>query len=412
MNMPKHEGFLGGGVASQLPTTEAELAHTAVFSAEEPQATYADRLARCPMARTPSGQVVVLRMEDLMEINRHPAIAGAGGEVAPRGTMGAERPLIPLDLDGAEHKKYRRLLDPLFSPKRVAKLEPIVRQRVNELIDTFIAAGRAEMYSTLCDPLPSGIFVDIMGVPASELQNFIAFKDACVRPPGNTLEEMRAASQEAGRRTYAYFNRVLDERSQLVDPGNDLLGWLMTAEVDDQRLTRLQILDITYLLMIAGLDTVAGSLSCILAWLADHPDQRRWIAEDPGRWPLAVEEIMRFESPVFMGTRTAMQDVVVAGHPFEEGTVFQVSWAAANLDPAAFDDPLTVRLDRESNRHAGFATGRHRCLGSHLARLELRVAMDEFHRRIPHYHVDPDDKVVHSAVGVRIAHHLPLVWRS
>jgi cytochrome P450 len=184
----------------------------------------------------------------------------------------------------------------------------------------------------------------------------------------------------------------------------------MTSEVDGHRLTRENILDILYLLMIAGLDTVASSFSCIIAWLAQHPEERRELTADRTRWALALEELMRFESPVFVGTRLATKDVEINGRAFTAGTTFIVSWAAANLDPAAFEDAQTVKLDRSPNKHIAFASGMHRCLGSHLARLELRTALQRLHERIPDYRIDPDDEMVYETVGVRGAKRLPIVW--
>jgi cytochrome P450 len=395
---------------ASLPAIDTEVAGICMFNPTDPRTAYAEMHERCPMARTPSGGVAIFRMDDLLEVNRHPGIAGAGGATSPRGTLGAERPLIPLDIDGDDHKKYRRLLDPLFAPKRVATWEPIARARTNELIDTFIERGRAELYEELCQPLPSSIFVDMMGVPRDDMATFLAFKDAVVRPQGDTMEELAASMRVAGTRTYEYFGALLDARDASGEVKEDLIGLLRSAEVDGERLTRLQLLDITYLLMIAGLDTVASSLSCVLAWLARHPAERRWILEDPARWPDAIEELIRYESPVMYGSRTALEDVTVNERPFPAGTTFHVSWSAASLDPEAFEYPATVRLDRSPNRHAGFATGRHRCLGSHLARTELRIAMEELHRRIPEYRIDPDDELQYTAVGVRGASRLPIVF--
>jgi cytochrome P450 len=162
--------------------------------------------------------------------------------------------------------------------------------------------------------------------------------------------------------------------------------------------------------MIAGLDTVTASLGCLLSWLARHPDERRWVTADPSRWPLAVEELMRYESPVPGTSRFATKDIVINGRSYPAGTEFSVSWSAANLDPAFFDDPLTVNLERQPNPHIDFASGWHRCLGSHLARLELRIAMEEWHARIPDYEIAPGADVPYIPLGVRQPTTLPLVW--
>jgi cytochrome P450 len=393
----------------ELPELDQDVALFAMSHPVDPQGAYVELQTRCPMGRTASG-VSILKMSDLVEINRHPDILGAGGATAPRGTLGAERPLIPLDIDGEDHRKYRRLLDPLFAPKRVELLVPVVRQRTNELIDEFVDAGRTDAYASFCEPLPSSIFVDLMGVPRADVAQFQSFKDAVIRPQGGTMEEMMDYARQAGKQTYEYFDSLLNRREASEQHPQDLLAELSAAEVDGQRLTRLQLLDITYLLMIAGLDTVVSSLSCLLAWLAEHPDERRWIIEDPARWPGAIEELMRFQSPVMYGSRMAAADVEVCGRSFPAGTMFNVSWSSANVDPDEFEEPLTVKLDRTPNRHAGFATGFHRCLGSSLARMEMRVALDEFHKRIPDYAIDSEGGLEWTALGVRAASRLPLRW--
>jgi cytochrome P450 len=381
-----------------------------LLDAVEPQPVLQRQLERNPIQQVDERTWVVYRYEDAAALNRDHTVRGAGGIVAPGGTMGAERPLIPLDLDGPEHTKYRRLLDPLFAPKQIAHLEPVIRQRVDEIVDGFVDRGRAELYDEFCTPLPSSIFLDLMGVPRSDVDRFLSFKDDVIRPQGSNWDEVVAFAREAGQRTYAYFDEVLDERAGRPHPGDDLIGGLLLAEVDGQRLTRQNMLDILYLLMIAGLDTVTSSLSLMIAWLAEHPDERRWLAEDPGRWPNAVEELLRYLSPVFFANRLATEDIELGGQSFPAGSHFIVSWHAANLDPAVFDDPMRVDLARHPNPHIGFANGFHRCLGSHLARLELRVALEQLHRRIPDYRLDPDDPPQFVAYGVRGAHHLPVRW--
>lgn len=387
------------------------LQEQAARAPDHPQAGYVDRVQRCPFQQISDRSWAVYRMADIVEINRHPDIRGAGAGCAPGGSLGAERPLIPLDIDGEEHRTFRRLLDPLFSPRQVALMEPAIRRITKGVIDDLERmGGRAEFYSAFCTPLPALFFCEVMGVPADDVPRFLSFKDDVIRPRGSSQEEILAFARNAGKTTYAYFTEVLDRRERLADPGDDLIGLLMKAELDGTRLTRNQLLDIVYLMMLAGLDTVTNSLACILAWLATHPAERDRLVADPHRIPAAVEELLRYESPVMFGSRTAARDVVINGRSFPAGTEFVASWAAANLDPAEFDDPLTVNLSRNPNRHIAFASGFHRCLGVHLARLELRVAIEELHARIPDYAPDPADPIRYTAIGVRGATHLPLVW--
>ena len=160
---------------------------------------------------------------------------------------------------------------------------------------------------------------------------------------------------------------------------------------------------------IAGLDTVTSSLSCIVAWLATHPDARRRVVTEPDLLTGAIEEIMRFESPVpSSGARMAIRDTEVNGVPIKQGEMVYLCWASANLDPSAFDRPLETDLDRIENRHIAFAAGIHRCLGSHLARAELRASVDQLHRRIPDYWVTEGEQIRYEFAGVRQAKYLPL----
>jgi cytochrome P450 len=368
-----------------------------------PQQAYHDLALASPFT-APDGMPVVTRMAELIALNRHPAVHATDGV---HFNLGGKRPLIPLDLDGAEHTRFRRLLDPLFSPKSVAGLADQVRERINALIDGFAAAGEVELFEEFCVPLPSQIFIRLLGLPLSDLPRFIAFKDATVRPEGGTDEERETVKARAGEAMYTYLQDVLEQRRR-EPPHDDLIGGFLTTEVDGDRLSDEDIIDICYLLVIAGLDTVTSSLSCLIAWLAQHPGERDRLVQDPSAIPAAIEELTRFESPVLLGHRWIAEDIEVEGRRFEGGTKVTVVWASANVDPDAVADPLTVDLGRKDCRHVSFASGFHRCLGSHLARLELRIALEELHRRIPDYRVTPGAEPVYINYGVRAALQLPL----
>jgi cytochrome P450 len=357
-----------------------------------------------------NGAVRLLNMADILAVNRHRDVLGTG---AHGPSNGAERPLIPLDLDGPIHTKYRKLLDPLFAPQKVAALEPEIRRLTDRLIDGFADRGEIDAYEAFCTPLPSIMFLSIMGIPQTEREYFLSFKNDLLHfDPFEDQAERARLRQAAAQRCYAWFEAEID-RHERTRGGSDMaeagiLGSLLRAEMDGRRLDRQTILDVTYLLMFAGLDTVSASLSCILSWLARHPDERRRIVAEPQLWPNAIEELMRFESPVPGGGRYATADVEINGRTFPAGTVFMVSWAAANLDPAFFPDPLTVDIERHPNPHIAFASGWHRCLGSHLARMELRVGLEQFHRRLPEYEIADPDGLHYWPLGVRMADQLPL----
>jgi cytochrome P450 len=372
-----------------------------------PMGMYAERAARCPVERIRDDFVVLLRMEDILYVNKHHDVEQASKY------LGSSRPAIPLGLDGAEHRKYRRLLDPVFTARRIAPLEDNIRKLANELIDGFVDDGEANVNLRWCQPLPSTIFLSILGLPVDDLDNFMRFKNMTLGigvPKDSTLDEIMELRVEAVEWLQAYFNESLDAREASGDPGDDMIGWLMTTEVEGERLTRENILDILGLLMIAGLDTVAASLACMLSYFARHPDRRAEVIADPSMWPDVVEELMRFESPVTDGGRIAMTDLVLpSGEPIPEGTLMHISWSAANLDPDYFPDPLSVEFGRRPNPHIAFASGFHRCLGSHLARMELRVALEAFHARIPNYSIKPGVELEYSG-NPRTPLNLPLVW--
>jgi cytochrome P450 len=329
--------------------------------------------------------------------------------------MGGDQKLIPLDLDGPDHRKYRRLLDPLFSPKaktsQIARLDPVVRAIANELIDGFAAAGAVEAYHAFCVPLPTIIFVDLLGLPQSDREFFLDFVHDIIRPDGETDEEKAAVRVAAPGRMFPYLAEAMAERRGSPGGHPGLISGLLEAEVDGHTLDDREVLNILFLLMIAGLDTVAASLSCLIGWLGRHPAERQLLADDPARVPAAVEELMRYESPVQWGHRLVTEDLELpSGIKLEAGSLVQALWAASNLDAERFDDPFTVNLDRAANRHIAFASGIHRCLGSHLARLELRCGLQEFNRRIPDYQVADESALVYSGGTVRALLNLPLTF--
>jgi cytochrome P450 len=372
----------------------------------EPMAMYVERAARCPVERLDDDFVVLLRMADILYVNKHHDVEQASKY------LGSSRPAIPLGLDGAEHRKYRRLLDPVFTAKRVAPLAQNVRTLADEMIDAFITDGDVRAYERWCEPLPSTIFLSILGLPLGDLDDFLHFKSLTLGNEFATLpfDEAMARREEAVVWIHDYFNRLLDDRLGADDPGDDLLGWLLTTEVEGERLPRDDLLDILGLLMIAGLDTVAASLACFLSYLARHPVERRRLVADPSLWPSAIEELMRYESPVTDGGRIALADLELpSGEHIAAGSRMGISWHAANLDPEFFTEPLQVDFDRAPNPHIGFASGFHRCLGSHLARMEMHVALEVWHERIPDYEIAPGSDLTYSG-NPRAPHHLTLTW--
>jgi cytochrome P450 len=376
-------------------------------TAAHPQVMFKALRDECPVMAIEGTGVVLTRKVEIDEALRHPEIFTSNMDAVD---LKNARPMIPLQIDPPEHKKYRKLLDPIFAPRRMAAMDDSVSRIVNNLIDGFIDQGEVDFAQAFSVPFPSEVFLTLLGLPLGELDRFLAMKDGIIRPDHVTGKPYgsRAVNdfqQKVADSVYEYFNEVLDARE--VTRQDDLLSLFLDAEVDGQRLTRNDILDICFLFLIAGLDTVTATLDCMFAFLAQHPEHRQQLVDDPGMIPSAIEELLRWETPVMGVVRASLEDTSLGGCPVKKGDQVMIMIGSANTDEAEFEDADTVRFDREANRHIAFGGGIHRCLGSHLARLELRVALREWHRRIPEYSVEPDHTLVYTG-GIRSIDHFPM----
>jgi len=369
---------------------------------EYPQPHYARMRAHRPVLCV-EGAVQTTTRSALDTALRNPEVYSSGMEGAPLGT---ERPLIPLQIDPPEHRKYRKLLDPLFAPKQMALLEPQISAQVNDLIDGFVDRGHCDFTNEFAIPLPSIIFLRLFGLPLSDLPRLLAFNERTQRPEGTTAAEHLEARRANARDVYRYFEAVIDERRR-AEPGDDLLSTLLTTEVEGERLSDDDVVDISFLMILAGLDTITDTLTCSFKFLAEHPTHRRQIVEDPSVIPSAVEELLRWETPVMTIIRVAQADAEIEGCPVRQGDFVLACLGSANTDESIFENADQVEFTRNPNRHIAFGGGVHRCLGSHLARQELRVALREWHRRIPAYEL-PAGFVPEYSDGLRSVRNLAI----
>ncbi|MEZ5141227.1 MAG: cytochrome P450 [Acidimicrobiales bacterium] len=378
--------------------------------AADPHPFYRRLRAECPVATMEGfedgGTHIVSRYEDVRFALRHPEIFSSNVDAV---SIGQDRPLIPLQVDPPEHAKYRRMMDPHLGPREVAHLEDDARRLVNELIDEFIEQGSCNFHDDFSVPLPCTIFLRILGLPLDHLDDFLQWKDDIIRPGGGLLDPDEAARirTETGQKIYAYFRAEIEDRR--ATPRDDLLSSFVHEEIEGRTMSEEEILDTCFLFMLGGLDTVTSTLDCSIAYLAAHPDRRRALVADPTLVPDAVEELLRHQTPVMQILRLVEQPYELHGVQMRPGDHLVVMLGAANVDGDEFPDGDEVVFGREANRHLAFGGGPHRCLGSHLARLELQVAIEELHRRVPDYEIPADAELVYSP-GIREIADLPLVF--
>ena len=387
----------------------AQMGMQAMFDLAAPQPNYKVLIEQGGFVQPMEAMALSFCRADTEFVLRHHELFSSRVEM----NMGNVRPLIPLNVDPPRHSKYRKLLDPLFAPRRMEEQEEDITRRVNGFIDAFIDRGECNFSEEFADIFPASVFLGLLGLPEEELRMFLDLRDGILHPEKRDrgaledLEKRMAVMSATSQEIYDYFSGVIAERQR--QPSNDIVTRFLDAEIDGDKLTVEEILDICYLFLIAGLDTVSDSLTCFYAFLARNPDHRRQIAQDPAIIPAAVEELLRWESPVPGGVphRRSSLDL---GEKVAQGTAVVVNYGAANVDESAFEDPFVVRFDRETNPHIAFGGGVHRCLGSHLARRELRITLREWHRRIPEYQIKPGHEVLEYPPGLRHVKDLTLTW--
>ena len=351
---------------------------------------------------------IISRYEDVKFALRHPEIFSSDLEAVD---IGQDRPLIPLQIDPPEHAKYRRLMDPHLAMKHFVPMEDDVRALVTRIIDDFIETGSADFHSQFSIPLPCTVFLQLCGLPLEEIETFLRWKDNIIRPQVHDPEAAdpdvaARIRHDTARAVYDYFGDVISARRK--DPGDDVMSRFTHGEIDGETMSDEEMLDIAFLFILGGLDTVTSTLDCSIADLGQNPARRDELVADPSKIPDAVEELLRVHTPVMQVLRVVKQPHEMHGVSFEPGDTVMVMLGSANTDPTEFGEAADdLDFDREQNRHFAFGGGPHRCLGSHLARFELRIALEELHRRMPDYRVVEGAELRYSP-GIREIEHLPV----
>ena len=293
-------------------------------------------------------------------------------------SFGTDRPLIPLDIDPPALTRFRQILLPFFTPQRMDTLLPRTREIAGQLLDD-LAYGEVVDASPYARLLPAMVFGEYCGFPMADAGQFDRWVDDIVFARTDDESIARSAADDV----YDYFRSLIALRRS--EPGSDVISALLEADHAGGPLDDDEMLDICYLLFVAGLETTAGTIRVGLRHLAQHPEELALLAADPSLIPAATEEFLRALSPVQAMARTLRLDTRIGDVDMRAGERVVLAFGAANRDPDVFECPYDVRIDRSPNPHVAFGIGAHRCLGSNLARREVNVALEEFIRRFPRF---------------------------
>jgi cytochrome P450 len=317
--------------------------------------------------------------------------------------IGEDWPLLPLEADPPNHAAWRILLNPIFAPARMRALEDDIEALARKLVDGILAKGETEFMADFGEVFPVQIFLKLFGLPLEHTEQFLKWENLLLH--SRTIE----GRQEGARAIVAYLRKVIAERR--VDPVDDLLSYVATTEIEGRKLTPDEALGVAFLLYSAGLDTVANMLGFMFKHFAEHPQDQQKLRDDPALIPDALEELMR-AYPIVVSGREVTRDVEFHGVKMRKGDVVSLATMLAGRDEREFPNPDVVDFGREKVSHITFAAGPHRCVGSHLARRELRIAVEEWLKRVPPFRIKPSERAVTHGVGVFGVEKLPLIWQA
>ena len=341
---------------------------------------YRELRDRQPLARSPAGFWAVSRFADVYAIASDPAAFSSERTlISPPGLV----PTIQ-SLDPPRHDRLRALVSLAFTPKRVREMEPRVRAIARELLAPLLEAGRGDLLAAYARHIPSRVIGELIGIPAERIPDFLHWTEAMVElPQGQTQSE---AIKNPAASIYAEFARLLDERRR--QRRDDLMSALMDAELEGRKLTQEELLGFCFVLVVAGNDTTTNLIANGAVLLAEHPDQRRLLVEDPALLDDAIEEMLRYEAPAQALPRRLVREATLHGETLPEGAQLFLLFGSANRDEREFEQADRFDVRRRIKRHLAFGQGIHFCLGKSLARLEARVAFEELLARAPGYALD------------------------
>lgn len=394
----------------QDPTRDwaTDFDHTSDDYAQVAPEIWDDLRSRCPVAHGEAhgGVWMPTRHEDVSAIANDTEHFSSEGVIVsifkPEGLapMGYAPPITA---DPPFHMDSRRILLPAFAPKAIQKLEPAIRADCQRLLDELLADGATEVDAAVqyAQHIPVNAIAHMLGVPPEDGDRFRTFIHRILEKPGTYNAHI------APEDTLVYYISKTLEQRRAEPPRDDLIGYLLSLEVDGKPLPDEQIFGSIGLLIIAGIDTTWSAIGASLWHLASHPEDRQRLIDEPELLPFAIEELLRFYAPVTMA-RIATTDTEIGGCPIKARDWVLLPFPAANRDPEAFEDADRFVIDRQRNRHVAFGLGIHRCVGSNLARSELTIAVDEWLKRIPNFELSDPGGVRWATGQVRGPRELPI----
>jgi cytochrome P450 len=314
-----------------------------------------------------------------------------------------------LTTDGDDHRRLRRLVSQAFTPRMVERLRPRIQEIADELVDEMVPRGEADLVDSFAFPLPIIVIAELLGIPAEDRDRFRVWSNTFVSP--SLGEDALGVFLEHTREFLTYLTELFERRR--ADPADDLVSALLQAEEQGDSLAENELFSMMILLIVAGHETTVSLIANSVLALLTHPEELEVLRNDPARIPAAVEELLRYDSPVERTiTRWAATDVELGGHAIGRGDFVIGILGSANRDPARFADADTLDLDRADVRHVGFGRGRHFCLGAPLARLEAEIALTTLLRRLPGLRlaVPPESLRYRPVPLFRSLAELPVAW--
>ena len=317
---------------------------------------------------------VATRYEDVLRIAQDwESFSSEHGITVP--SRSTPLPAIPEQVDPPLHREFKRLINRYFTPAVVLEHEEATRTIVNRLIDGFIEDGTCDFMTAFAQPLPGLVFFEeFLHAPSEELNEINRLATIASTP---TTEDAIQARREMIGWIFEFAKRRRAE-----EPRGDVVDAVLAAEIEGREITDLEVVGVIQLLLFGGLDTTAGALGTMMTRLCEDPALADTLRDEPERIGDAVEEMLRLDGPFAFIGRCAMRDVEIDGVTIPEGDMVLLSWASANRDGSEFGCPHQFDLDREGNRHIAFGAGPHRCAGSNLARMNLRISVEELLRRL------------------------------